>query len=125
MIYITVNLDHTGGSGASEIYLAPPTACTLVGLSLVPNVGTSKAPSNFITVKAVDSAGADIFAVNTSDASGVALVVGTAVANVTLSSSADLSFAANEAARLRIVDSASGASANVTAVFEFAPARSV
>lgn len=124
MMYFTTIIDHTAGAGASEVYISVPLNARLNAVTLVPNMSTTAHASNFVTYKLIDNGSVDIFSANTSTGSGSTLTGGTPV-TVTLAAAADLDFAAGEVCRLRVVDSASGADANLTAVWEFAPARSV
>ena len=124
MMYFTTIIDHTAGAGTSEIYVSLPIDARLNAVSLVPNMTTTAHASNYVTYNLKDNAAANIFTANTSTGSGATLTGGTPV-SVALLSSADLDFAAGEVCRLQIVDAASGADANLTVVWEFAPARSV
>ena len=122
MFYLSSKISHGAGDGTTQTTITLPIAAKLNSVRLCPDVATSKHASNFITASVVDNGGSNIFTVNTSNASGVALVAGTPV-SVTLSSSADLEFAAGEVVILKAVDSASGANCAFTVVYEFEPSR--
>ena len=124
MFYLSTNISHQAGDGATESYITLPVAAKLNSIRLCPNVDVTANNTNYVTVKVIDNGATDIFAQTTEITGGGNLTAGTPI-TVTQSSSADYDFAAGEVVRLRVVDSASGVSCAFTVVYEFAPARSV
>lgn len=124
MIYLSTNLRHTAGDGATETYVTLPIAARLNSIRLCPDVAVTANNTNYVTVKFIDNGATDIFEQNTQVSGGGDLTAGTPI-TVTLDAAADFDFAAGEVVRLRVVDSASGVSCAFSAVYEFAPARSV
>lgn len=124
MIYLTSNLTHAAGDGATETYITLPIAAKLNSVRLCPDVAVTANNTNYVTVKVIDNGATDIFEQNTQVSGGGSLTAGTPI-TVTLDAAADYDFAAGEVVRLRVVDSASGVDCAFSVVYEFAPARSV
>lgn len=124
MFYLSSNLTHAAGDGATETYITLPIAAKLNSVRLCPDLDVTANNTNYITVKVIDNGATDIFSQNTQISGGGSLTAGTPI-TVTLATAADYDFAAGEVVRLRVADSASGVTCAFTVVYEFAPARSV
>jgi hypothetical protein len=123
MFYVSTNVSHQAGDGSTESYVTLPIAARLNSVRLCPNVAVTADNTNYVTFKVIDNGATDIFSQNTQISGGGSLVAGTPV-SVTLAGAADYDFAAGEVVRLRVADSAAGASCSFTVVYEFAAARS-
>ena len=69
MIYLTTNVLHQAGDGATETYVTLPIAAKLNSVRLCPDVSVTANNTNFVTLKIIGNAATDIFS-QTTEVSG-------------------------------------------------------